>query len=92
MNTVNNETVMNTEVNTTFENTETKTVSENKIKRDYVPHRRVSMRICKECGKMYILSDKDATYFLENFHTLPLRCEDCRKKSHKPVSDVESKE
>lgn len=52
------------------------------IKRDYAPHRRVSYRICKDCGKMYVLTDGDAMYFLEKYKALPLRCEDCRKKRH----------
>lgn len=49
------------------------------IKRDYAPHRRVSYRICKDCGKMYVLTDGDAMYFLEKYKALPLRCEDCQK-------------
>lgn len=65
--------VVNTEENTSV--TEPK-----KIKRDYVPHRRVSIRICKECGRMYVLPDKDAVYFVQNFSNLPLRCEECRKR------------
>lgn len=64
--------------------------TENKppIKRDFAPHRRVSIRICKECGKTWILNDSDATYYIQKFGTLPLRCEECRKKnlnSHEPI-------
>jgi len=54
------------------------------IKRDFCPHRRVSHRICKECGKMYQLTDNDAVYFITKFGSLPLRCESCRTKN-KPI-------
>jgi predicted nucleic acid-binding Zn ribbon protein len=62
--------------------TENSTVKEQVvIKRDFAPHRRVSHRICKTCGKGYILSDNDAIFFIKKFDTLPLKCEDCRLKN-----------
>lgn len=56
------------------------------------PHRRVSIRICKDCGRTYILSDKDATYFVSKYATLPLRCEECRKKAKGSEPDPETTE
>jgi len=53
------------------------------FERDFAPHRRVSIRICKTCGNTYILNDSDAKYFIENFGSLPLRCENCREKRRK---------
>ena len=68
---------MSNEVKTVATNNE-----QNEIKREFAPHRRVSYRICKQCGKMYVLSDNDAVHFLTKFGTLPLRCEACREKRH----------
>lgn len=51
------------------------------FKRDYCPHRKASSRICKECGKIYILTDKDAMYYINKYGSMPLRCEECRKKA-----------
>jgi len=53
------------------------------FERDFAPHRRVSIRICKTCGNTYILNDSDAKYFIENYGSLPLRCENCREKRRK---------
>ena len=50
------------------------------FKRDYAPHRRVSIRICVDCGRAYVLSDSDAKYYIEKFGSIPLRCEKCREK------------
>jgi hypothetical protein len=70
------------------ENTEQ---TEHKIKRDMVIHRRSSIRVCKDCGKFYVLSDGDAVHFLTKYGSLPLRCEDCRRKIREanpfPVTD-----
>lgn len=46
-----------------------------------LPHRKASVRICKNCGRFYVLSDKDAMYYITNFNQLPLRCERCRERS-----------
>lgn len=50
------------------------------IKRDMVIHRRSSIRVCKDCGKFFVLSDSDAVHFITKYGSLPLRCEDCRKR------------
>ena len=50
------------------------------IKRDYVRYRRASVRVCKDCGRFFVLSDSDAIHFVTKYGSLPLRCEDCRKK------------
>jgi len=55
------------------------------IHRDLAPHRRVSYRICKECGKMYHLTDGDAIYFITKYGSLPLRCETCREKNRTDI-------
>ena len=52
------------------------------VKREYAPHRRTSYRICKECGKMYVLSDNDAIHYISIYGNLPLRCEKCREKKY----------
>lgn len=67
------------------ENTMTENVlndsTTNPIKRDFAPHRRASARICKTCGKFYIISDPDVVYYVQKYGTMPLRCEDCRAKN-----------
>jgi hypothetical protein len=75
-----------------------KTVSENEKvtpKREYAPHRRTSYRICKECGKMYVLSDNDAIHYISTYGNLPLRCEKCREKKYEndeKKNDLENNE
>lgn len=62
----------------------TKTTTEKAtIERDFAPHRRVSIRICKDCGKTYVITDNDVVHYVTKFNTLPLRCEDCRDKKRK---------
>lgn len=69
-------------MNTNFENFNGENVVEDKkIKRDFVMHRRASVRICKDCGKFYILSDNDVMHYIKQYDSLPLRCENCRKKN-----------
>ena len=51
------------------------------VKRDYTLHRHSSIRVCKDCGKFFVLSDSDAMHFFEKYGSLPLRCEDCRRKA-----------
>lgn len=51
------------------------------IKRQFAPHRRVSIRICKNCGRTYVLNDSDAVYFIKEYGSLPLRCEACRERN-----------
>lgn len=51
------------------------------FERDFAPHRRVSIRICKRCGRTYTLSDSDAVHYIQNYGQLPLRCEECRAKN-----------
>jgi len=58
------------------ENTEPKVM----IKRDMTIHRRVSIRICRNCGESYVLTDNDAIYYVNKFGTLPLSCPKCREK------------
>lgn len=55
---------------------------EKTFKREYAPHRRASIRICKQCGKNYTISDSDTIYFVTKFGTIPLMCPDCRQKKH----------
>jgi hypothetical protein len=55
--------------------------AENQIKRDFAPHRRVSFRVCKNCGKMYVLSDSSTLHYITKFGSIPLKCEDCRAKN-----------
>lgn len=73
--------MMDTEVKVVTETTEAPTTKV--FERDFAPHRRVSIRICKTCGNTYILNDSDAKYFIESFGSLPLRCESCREKRRK---------
>ena len=51
-----------------------------KIKRDYVMHRRASVRLCKDCGKFYVISDNDIIHYVTKYNNLPQRCPDCREK------------
>ena len=53
------------------------------FKRFLTPYRKASMRVCKNCGRFYVLPDSDAVYFVQKFGQLPLRCEKCREISKK---------
>lgn len=55
-------------------------VTEQKVQRDFVMHRRASVRLCKECGKFYVMSDDDMIYYVTKFGSVPLRCPECREK------------
>lgn len=72
---------------------ENENVEENttKFKRDYAPHRRVSTRVCKSCGKTYVMPDSDMAYYFTKFGTFPLKCEECRKKNREmnPIAKEE---
>ena len=50
------------------------------IKRNLVVHRRSSVRVCKDCGKFFVLTDSDAMHYITKFNSMPLRCEVCRKR------------
>lgn len=52
-------------------------------------HRHSSVRMCKDCGKFFILTDNDAIYFIEKYNSLPLRCEECRRviRETNPIKD-----
>ena len=52
-------------------------------KRESAPYRHTSYRICKDCGKMYVLSDKDTVFYVKTYDSLPSRCKKCRNKRHK---------
>lgn len=51
------------------------------FRRPLAPYRQASMRLCKQCGKFYVLSDSDAKHYIVNYGQLPLRCEECRQKA-----------
>lgn len=78
MNEMNNSTPVSEVIDTVSPSDSSKTV----VKREYAPHRRTSYRICKECGKMYVLSDNDAIHYVNTYGNLPLRCEKCREKKY----------
>jgi hypothetical protein len=48
-----------------------------------VPHRRISIRICQDCGKAYVMSDNDLIYYVQKFGTIPLRCDECKERRRK---------
>lgn len=82
-------------MNTSLENfNEENIVEDKKVKRDFIMHRRASVRVCKDCGKFYILSDNDVIHYITKYNSMPLRCEVCRKKIREahpypiPISDV----
>lgn len=52
-----------------------------KVKHDMTIHREVSIRICKNCGRVYVLSDNDAKYFFKKYDNLPKKCPQCRAKN-----------
>lgn len=47
-------------------------------KKETAPYRYAMYKICKDCGKMYAISDNDVVYFVQKFGTVPVRCPDCR--------------
>lgn len=51
------------------------------FKRDMVPFRHASMRLCRECGKFYVLSDSDTIHYVTKYNSIPLKCEACREKA-----------
>lgn len=69
---------------------EEKNVTELKslFKRKYTPHRRCCIRICENCGKVYVMSDSDIIYFAKTYEQLPLRCPDCRAKRRMETTET----
>lgn len=76
-----NTNIINDAITNENENTSTS------IKRDFAPHRRASTRICKTCGKFYVISDNDVVYYVQKFGTMPLRCDDCRAKNRTETTE-----
>ena len=84
MNEMNNSTSVS-EVISTASSSDSNKASTNSVNRDYAPHRRVSIRICRKCGKTYILSDNDIKHYVKKYDTIPLHCEKCREKKYEKV-------
>lgn len=40
----------------------------------------ISIGICKDCGKSFVITKKEAEWFKERQYSLPARCYRCRKK------------
>ena len=53
-------------------------------KKETAPYRYAMYKVCKDCGKMYAISDNDVVYFVQKFGTVPVRCPDCR--AHRRVN------
>lgn len=75
-----------------FNSVETTITETTTIKRDFAPHRRASTRICKSCGKFYVISDNDVMWYIQKFGTMPLRCENCREKNRTDETTTETSE
>ena len=50
-------------------------------KREFAPYRHASIRICRDCGKFYVMSDRNVLYYVKEYGTVPVRCEECRKRN-----------
>lgn len=48
------------------------------FRQEYAPYRHVLYKICKNCGKIFIMSDNDVVHFVKKFGTVPVRCSECR--------------
>jgi len=49
-------------------------------------------RICKQCGKEFVISDGEVKFYNDKNLTLPRRCKKCRKKNKKGENSSQSKQ
>ena len=62
---------------------ENKTTAQPEFKIEYARYRRAMYKICKDCGKMFAISDNDVVYYVQKYSCVPIRCPDCREKRKK---------
>lgn len=68
-------------------------VTENKhFTRETAPYRHSSIRVCKDCGKFFVMSDSDLLYFVDKYNSIPCRCSECRQKIREkyPINKTEN--
>lgn len=57
--------------------------AEKDLKPEFAPYRHVMYKICKNCGRIFIVPDNDVVYFVQKFGTVPQRCATCRNNRRK---------
>jgi len=60
-------------------------VENNPVERkvDVAPYRHAAYKVCKNCGKMFVISDNDIVYYVDKFKSVPCRCVECRELNRK---------
>ena len=64
--------------------------AEKDFKPEFAPYRHVMYKICKNCGRIFIVPDNDVVYFVQKFGTVPQRCATSRNKHFEEASEVTS--
>lgn len=59
---------------------EIKTSAPPKHEIEQARYRRATYKICKDCGRMFVMADNDVVFFVNKYGSVPLRCPDCREK------------
>lgn len=65
------------------------------FKRELAKYRRCVYKICKQCGKMFVMADNDVVHYAKTYGQIPMRCPECREKKRAyfdSVADAEVKE
>lgn len=62
--------------------------AEKDFKPEFVPYRHVMYKICKNCGRIFIVPDNDVVYFVQKFGTVPQRCATCRTNRRKHFEEA----
>lgn len=57
-------------------------------KLEFAPYRHVMYKICKNCGRIFIVPDNDVVYFVQKFGTVPQRCATCRNNRRKHFEET----
>lgn len=68
--------ITNTDVNTEMASPP---VRVKELETEYAPYRHVVYKICKNCGKMFMMTESSVVYFVQKFGSVPTRCPDCRE-------------
>lgn len=58
------------------------------FKLEFAPYRHVMYKICKNCGRIFIVPDNDVVYFVQKFGTVPQRCATCRNNRRKHFEET----
>ena len=62
--------------------------AEKDLKPEFAPYRHGMDKICKNCGRIFIVPDNEVVYFVQKFGTVPQRCATCRNNRRKHFEEA----